>query len=268
MGAVHPTAVVDGQAKLAADVEVGPYAVIRGKVAIGAGTVIGPGCLVTGPTRIGKDNIFYAQASIGGDSQDKKGCAGALEIGDGNKVREFCTLNRASDRGDSTKVGSRNWIMAYSHVAHDCEVGDDTVIGNLSQLGGHVSIGDSAILGGGTLVHQFCRVGRNSIIGGGNALRADLPPYGKYATAPNRISVVINKLGLERAGLDANDAKLLAESYRLLYQKGLDLPAALKAMRLLGKDNASVRALIDFLAAPSKFGIVYPRRYNQGGSSK
>ncbi|MBF2735420.1 MAG: acyl-ACP--UDP-N-acetylglucosamine O-acyltransferase [Betaproteobacteria bacterium AqS2] len=264
MSRIHPTAVIDGDARLADDVEVGPYAVIRGKVALGEGTVVGPACLLTGPAKIGRRNVFYGHASIGGDSQDKKGQDGVLEMGDGNLVREFATISRASARGERTLVGSDNWIMAYSHIAHDCRIGDKTVIANLTQLGGHVTVEDGAILGGGTLIHQFCRIGRGAIVGGDSGLRNDLPPFAKYAEKQNLVSVLLNKTGIERAGL-ADELPQLTKAYVELYRKGQTLPDAIKAIRLLAKDSPSVTALLEFLEAPSRFGIVYPRRY--GGAA-
>ena len=164
---IHPTAVVDPSAALGAGVEIGPYSVIGAEVSIGAGTRIGPHCTVLGPTRIGCDNHFHGHAAIGGEPQDKKyrGERVELEIGDDNVVREFVTINRGTgDGGGLTRIGHRNWILAYSHIAHDCRVGSDCVFSNNATLAGHVTIGDFVILSGFAGVHQFCRIGDHAFI--------------------------------------------------------------------------------------------------------
>ena len=154
MSRIHPTAVIDPAAELADDVEIGPYAVIGAGVSIDSGTRVGPHCVIEGPTSIGRGNRIWQFASLGAAPQDKKyaGEPTRLEIGDNNTIREFCTFNRgtAQDAG-ATRVGNDNWIMAYVHLAHDCQVGNHTIFANNAQLAGHVHVGDWAILGGYTL---------------------------------------------------------------------------------------------------------------------
>ena len=177
---IHPTAIVDPNASLGDGVSVGAYAVIGKDVVIGSGTTIGSHVVIEGPTRIGRDNRFFPHSSIGAAPQDKKYAeeATTLEIGDRNNIREFCTLNRGTvqDAG-ATRVGNDNWIMAYVHLAHDCQVGDGTIFANNSQLAGHVHIGNHAILGGFTVVHQFVHIGAHSLTAMGTILLQDLPPY-------------------------------------------------------------------------------------------
>ena len=166
-------------ARLARDVEIGPYAVIGGNVEIGAGCRIGAHTVISGHTRLGENNRIYQFVSLGEAPQDKKynGEPTRLEIGSHNTIREFCTLNRgtAQDVG-ATRIGDHNWIMAYSHVAHDCHVGSHTVFANNAQLAGHVHVGDFAILGGFTSVHQFCSIGAHTITGLGSVVLQDIPP--------------------------------------------------------------------------------------------
>src|SRR5882724_2000310 len=177
---IHPTAIVHSGAKLAPGVSVGPYSIIGEHVEIGEGTTIGPHVLIEGRTRIGAQNRIFGFSSLGGPPQDKKyaGEATALEIGDRNTIREYCTFScgTVQDTG-ATRVGSDNWIMAYVHIAHDCVIGDHTVLANTVQLAGHVTIGDWAVVGRMTGVHQFVRIGAHSMCGGGSALLQDVPPY-------------------------------------------------------------------------------------------
>ena len=163
---IHPTAIIDASANIAAGVNIGPYSVIGSDVEIGEGTWIGPHVVINGKTRIGRDNKIFQFNSIGEVPQDKKfeGEASSLEIGDRNTIREYCTFNRGTEHGGGiTRIGDDNWIMAYVHIAHDCQVGNDVTMANNATLAGHVTIGDHAILGGFTLVHQFCAVGAQQI---------------------------------------------------------------------------------------------------------
>jgi UDP-N-acetylglucosamine acyltransferase len=181
LSVIHPTAIVYPGARLAGDVEVGPYSVIGEHVEIGPGTRIGPHVVITGHTRIGRNNRVFQFASLGDVPQDKKygGEPTRLEIGDNNTIRECCTFNvgTAYDAG-ITRLGNDNWVMAYTHVAHDSQIGNNTVLANSVQLAGHVLIGDFAILGGATLVHQFCHIGAHAFTAGGSVVLRDVPPYG------------------------------------------------------------------------------------------
>jgi UDP-N-acetylglucosamine acyltransferase len=223
-GRIHPTAIVDPGASLAEDVTVGAYSVI------GPGVEMGPGCEVmnnvtfAGPTRIGSNNKFYPYASIGQDPQDKKYTGEGqsdLEIGDGNTFREFVTINRGSLTGGGiTRMGDDNWIMAYCHVAHDCQVGSHTVFANAATLAGHVTIQDSVILGGFTAVHQFCTVGELTITGGHTMVAQDVTPFVVASGNRARLSGV-NKIGLDRNGYSAEDIRAVQNAYRIFFRSKL-----------------------------------------------
>jgi len=251
---IHPTALVDPAAELDASVRVGPYTVIGPHVRIGSGTTIGAHCVIEGRTTIGRDNRIFQFNSLGAIPQDKKyrGEPCELRIGDRNTVREFCTFNIGSP-GDVgvTRLGDDNWIMAYVHLAHDCQVGDNTIFANNAQLAGHVHVGDWAILGGFTVVHQFVRIGAHSMTAMCALLFADLPPFvmcqGQPATARS-----MNFEGLRRRDFSAERLAAVKAMYRLLYRDGLTLEQATAAIDALAKANpalgADVALMLGFLA--------------------
>lgn len=255
---IHPTALVDTGAELAADVRVGPYAIVGPNVRIDSGTVVGPHCIVDGHTTIGKNNNFYRFCSIGGMPQDKKyrGEPTRLEIGDGNMVREYVTINTgtAQDVG-VTRVGDDNWIMAYVHIAHDCQIGSHTVIANSVQLAGHIHIGDWAIIGGSSAVHQFVRIGAHCMIGGTSSIRQDIPPYIIGAGDPFR-PVGINSEGLKRRGFSADVISALKEAYKLVYRRQLSIEEAAAQMAHLQQQQPeaqeALQVFIDFLNASTR----------------
>lgn len=251
MARIHPTAVVDPKAELAADVEVGPFAVIGPNVQIGAGTSIGAHAVIEGRTRIGRANRIFPFCAIGGVPQDKKyaGEVTSLEIGDGNTIREYCTLNTgtAQDAG-VTRVGSDNWIMAYVHVAHDCQIGDHAIFANGVQLAGHVHVGDWAILGGLTGVHQFVRIGAHAMTGAGTTLLQDLPPFvicnGNPAAAHG-----INVEGLKRRGFDAESIAALRRAYKAIYREGRTVAEACAAIDSIAAEAPGAAAHLHALRA-------------------
>ncbi len=255
---IHPTAVIADGARIADDVSVGPYSVIGENVSIGAGTIIGPHCIVDGYTTIGANNNFYRFCSIGGMPQDKKYCGEPtrLEIGDNNTIREYVTLNTgtAQDVG-VTRVADDNWIMAYAHIAHDCQIGSHTVIANGVQLGGHVHIDDWAILGGLCAVHQYVRIGAHTMVGGTSTLRQDTPPFLLGAGDPFR-PVGINSEGLNRRGFSPEAIAALKEAYKLLYRRKLKVEEACEQMQALQQQrplaHEPLQVMIDFLAASTR----------------
>lgn len=254
---VHATAIVDSQSRLAKDVEVGPYAVIGPLVEIGPGSRIGPHAVITGETRIGANCAIWQFASVGDAPQDKKyaGEATRLEIGANNTIREFCTLNRGTAQGGGvTRIGDGNWIMAYVHIAHDCQIGDRTVFANNAQLAGHVDVGDDAILGGFTVVHQFVRIGAHSITGMGTTVLQDIPPYIKASGNPAR-PYGINAEGLQRRGYSAARLAALKRAYKTLYRSGFSLDEAANELRAQLGASPELKPLIEFLAAPGR-GII------------
>ncbi|HEX4333789.1 MAG TPA: acyl-ACP--UDP-N-acetylglucosamine O-acyltransferase [Usitatibacter sp.] len=254
---IHPTAIVDGKARLAANVSVGPYTVIDGEVEVGEGTTIGAHNLITGRTRIGRDNRIFHFCSIGEANQDKKynGEPTAVEIGDRNTIREYVSINRgtAQDAG-VTRLAHDNWIMAYAHIAHDCQVGSHTVFANNATLAGHVEIGDHAVMGGFVGVHQFVKVGAHVMAGISSVITQDVPPFITVAgnpTAPHGV----NAEGLKRRGFSAEGIAALKRAYKTLYKSGLSLADARAELDRQGIESPEVRAFADFIGR-SKRGIL------------
>ena len=249
-GQIHPTAIVQPGARIASGVAVGAYSVIGAKVEVGEGSWIGPHVVLEGRTRIGRNNRIYQFASIGAPPQDKKygGEDTAVEIGDGNTLREYVTINRgtALDAG-VTRVGDDNWIMAYVHFAHDCHIGSHAVFANACQLAGHVHVGDWAILGATTLVHQFVHIGAHSFTGMGTFLPQDLPPYVKAAGNMAQ-PYGINSAGLRRRGFSADTILRIKRAYRSLYRAGLGLEEAKRELAAQAAQCPEVGTLLEFLA--------------------
>lgn len=229
-------------------------------VAIGAGTWIGPHVVIEGHTTIGADNRIFQFCSIGKVPQDKKyaGEPTRLEIGDRNTIHEFCSLHigTAQDEG-VTRLGHDNWVMAYVHIAHDCQIGDHTILANSVQLAGHVHIGDWAVLGGFTGVHQFVKIGAHSMVGGGTMLRQDVPPYVMAQGSPPTVHGV-NAEGLKRRGFSSEGIGAIRRAYKTLYREGRTLADAIEAIETMmseASNAAELKPLNDFLRAASR-GIV------------
>ena len=254
MSAIHPTAIVDKRAKLATDVTVGPYTVIDGDVEVGEGTTIGAHNVITGQTQIGRENRIFHFCSIGEANQDKKykGEPTRLEIGDRNTIREYCSINRgtAQDVG-VTRIGDDNWIMAYVHVAHDCQVGSNTVFANNATLAGHVHIGDFTTLGGFVGVHQFVKVGAHVMAGISSVLVQDVPPFLTVAGQPTA-PYGINAEGLKRRGFTPEAIAALKKAYKTLYKSGLTLADARAELEQQAAQHPEVRAFADFLATSTR----------------
>jgi len=254
---IHPTALVDPKARLAGNVVVGPFSVIGAQVEIGEESWIGAHVVLDGRTRIGRRNRIFHFASIGAPPQDKKyaGEDTAVEIGDGNTIREYVTINRGTslDAG-ATRVGDDNWIMAYVHFAHDCQVGSHAIFANACQIAGHVHIGDWAILGATTLVHQFVHIGSHAFAGMGTYLPQDLPPY--VTAAGNTAKPYgINSEGLKRRGFSPASINALKRAYRTLYRSGLGLDEAKLELEAQAAEFPEVRLILDFLGR-SQRGIL------------
>ena len=254
---IHPTAIVHPSAQLGERVAVGPYSIVGEHVEIGDDTSIGPHVVVSGRTRIGRANRIFQFSSIGAEPQDKKyaGEPTRLEIGDRNTIREFCTFNcgTAQDAG-VTRLGDDNWIMAYVHLAHDCQVGNQTIFANNAQLAGHVRVGDWAILGGFTVVHQFVRIGAHSITAMGAILLQDLPPYVMAAGNPAEPRG-INAEGLKRRGFSAATVAAVRRAFKTLYKSGMKLEEA-RAGILAESATVPELALLAGFLADSGRGII------------
>jgi UDP-N-acetylglucosamine acyltransferase len=257
VAAIHPTAVVHPGARLAPDIEIGPFCVIGEHVEIGPGAVLGAHVIVSGHTRLGRNNRIYPFACLGEGPQDKKyrGEPTRLEIGDNNTIRECCTLNLGTTQDIGvTRVGDNNWIMAYAHIAHDCQVGSSIVLANGVQLAGHVSIGDHAILGGGTLVHQFCRIGAHAFTAGGSVVLRDVPPYvmaGGNSAQPHGI----NSEGLKRRGFTAETIDTIRRAYKTLYRTKLGFEEAKQAIASQAQGVPALQILAEFLVSTQR-GII------------
>ena len=254
---IHATAIIDASAELDSSVEVGPYSVIGANVKIDAGTRVAGHVIINGPTTIGKNNQIFQYSSLGEAPQDKKykGEPTLLEIGDNNTIREFCTFNRGTvqDKG-TTKIGNDNWIMAYVHIAHDCQIGSHTIFANNSSLAGHVDIDDYAILGGFTLIHQFCKVGSHVITAVGSVVFKDIPPYvtaAGYDAKPHGI----NAEGLKRRDFSAESILQIKRAYKTLYRNGLTLEEAKLELASMQAKTPEIGLLTDFLNVSTR-GIV------------
>uniref|UniRef100_A0A450X3K2 Acyl-[acyl-carrier-protein]--UDP-N-acetylglucosamine O-acyltransferase n=1 Tax=Candidatus Kentrum sp. MB TaxID=2138164 RepID=A0A450X3K2_9GAMM len=255
---IHDSATIDPTARLASNVRIDPWSIIGAGVEIGAGTWIGSHCVINGPTIIGKDNHIHPFNSIGNIPQDKKYSGDSdtfLTIGDKNVIREYCTLNRGTAQGGgATRVGNDNWIMAYVHIAHDCQIGNDIVMANGTTLAGHVSIEDYVTLGGFTLIHQFCTVGAYSFSGGGSAIARDVPPY--LMVAGNHAKPYgINIVGLQRRGFDSETLQQLRRAYKSIYKRGNTLDKAMIELQDMATEENGINRIIDFLRKSSR-GIV------------
>lgn len=284
MSLIHPTALVERGAELADGVEIGPFCSIGAQVRIDAGTRLLSHVSVQGRTRIGRDNVIHPFCSVGAAPQDKKyqGEPTELHIGSRNTIRECCTLNLGTVQDSGiTRIGDDNWIMAYVHVAHDCQIGNHVVFANSTQLAGHVHVGDWTVLGGFTGVHQFVRIGAHVMAGIASVLTQDVPPFVLLGGTP-AVPHGINAEGLRRRGFSPERVAVLRRAYRLLYRQGLSLE---QAGQLLGAQRqelvaasgavstaastvastadsapdsaADLGQLLDFLAASTR-GIVRP----------
>jgi len=254
---IHATAIVDVSAELDSSVEIGAYSIIGANVKIDAGTRIAGHVMINGPTVIGKNNHIFQYSSLGEAPQDKKynGEPTSLQIGDNNTIREFCTFNRGTVQDKNiTKIGSDNWIMAYVHIAHDCQIGNHTILANNASLAGHVDINDYAILGGFTLVHQFCKIGSHVITAVGSVVFKDIPPYvtaAGYEAKPHGV----NAEGLKRRGYTAESILQIKRAYKALYRSGLTLDEAKIELAIMQKTTPEIKLLTDFLNVSTR-GIV------------
>ncbi|MDP1636635.1 MAG: acyl-ACP--UDP-N-acetylglucosamine O-acyltransferase [Candidatus Nitrotoga sp.] len=253
----HPTAIIHPNAKLADNVEVGAYSIIGEYVEIGENTHVGSHVVIGGHTCIGQHNRIFQFCSLGEIPQDKKyaGEPTRLEIGDNNTIREFCTFNiGTSQDAGVTRIGNDNWIMAYVHLAHDCQIGSHTIFANNATLAGHVRIDDYVILGGFSMVHQFCQIGMHAITGMGAVLSQDVPPYITAAgnpTAPHGI----NSVGLKRRGFSNAVVMAIKRAYKTLYKSGLTLEQAKVVIEDQAAEYPDLNALVNFLGR-SQRGVI------------
>jgi UDP-N-acetylglucosamine acyltransferase len=254
---IHPSAVVSRHAELGKGVKVGPYSIVGDGVTIGSNTVLQSHVVVEGSTTIGKDNRIYPFVCIGTPPQDigYRGEDTRVAIGNRNIIREYVTIHRATTKQDwVTTVGSENYLMAYSHVAHDCTLGDHVILSNVATLGGHIIIEDNAILGGLVAVHQFVRIGEYAFVGGKSGIDRDVPPY--MMTAGERARLYgVNRKGLSRAGFSQEAVSGLTRAFRIIWRDNKSFRSGIEQVRREMKPFPQLEALLGFFEG-SKRGIL------------
>ena len=255
---IHPTAIIDSKAKIPPSCEIGPYSVIGPDVELGERCHLLSHVAMEGPTKIGADNRFYPFSSIGLAPQDisYKGEPTRLEIGDQNTIREFVTINRATTKaGGVTRVGSHNLIMAYTHIAHDCQIGDHIIMANAATLGGHVVVEDWATVGALCPIHHFVRIGKYSFIGGGTTVTRDVLPFSKTSAERGTHAYGLNAIGLERRGFTKERIRKIHHAYRVLLASKLNTSQALEKLKAEADRGEDVDMLIQFIEA-SQRGVI------------
>ncbi len=258
---IHPTALIDSDAELGKGVSIGPYSIVGPKVTIGDGSVIGSHAVIESHTKIGINGRISSFASIGAPPQDLKfkNEETWVEIGDDVIVREYATINRGTATGCGvTRVGNHCMIMAYVHVAHDCQVGNRVIMANAATLAGHVDIEDGAFIGGLSAVHQFVRIGALAIVGGMSGISQDVPPFVKAVAARqgrNRSLFGLNVIGLQRAGMSAPTIDTLKKAYRIIFRSEIPMKEALDKCEAEIEQIPEVRKLIEFIRS-SKRGVL------------
>ena len=253
--AIHPTAIIDPQARIAPDAEIGPFCVVGAEVEIGARTRLMGNIYLEGPTWIGEDNIFFPYASVGVASQDLKykGERSETRIGHRNKIREFVTIHRGTQGGGLvTRIGDDNLLMAYTHIAHDCQIGSHCIFGNAVTFAGHVTVGDWAIIEAFSGVHQFCRIGKHCIVGGYSVLTQDVLPYSQTVTPRESKVFGANKVGLKRRGFEQDSIDALQKAFRLLTHAGLNTSQAIERIKGEVAPCPEVDDLIEFIASAER----------------
>lgn len=255
---VHPSAVISAEADLADDVEVGPFVVIEGKVKLGPGCVIRPYAHLCGPLTMGAGNLVYSGAVLGERPQHLKyaGEPTEVEVGDGNVFREYVTVHRGTQQSWKTRIGSHNFFMVNSHVAHDCRVGDHCILANGALVGGHCTLENNVYLSGNSAVHQFVRVGRLALLSGCSATTKDIPPFMIQQGIDNVVGV--NIVGMRRSGLTGSQITAVRNAFRLLYREGLTVPAALDRIEREVGGVEAVAELVQFVRCSTR-GINHMR---------
>jgi UDP-N-acetylglucosamine acyltransferase len=252
---IHPTAIIHPSARLGENITVGPYSMIGPECVIGDGCQIGSSVAVHRWVELGKNVRVWHGASLGGDPQDLKfkGARTRVAIGEGTVIREFATVNLSTEERHVTRVGRNCFLMAYSHVAHECQVGDGVIMANSANLAGHVSVEDFAIIGGLTPVHQFCRIGCYAMVGGASAVQKDILPYSKSFGVPARVYGT-NSVGLSRRGFPEKTRSLLHQAFRLIFYSNLNTSQAVERIKAELEPIPEIAHLLEFIES-SKRGI-------------
>ncbi len=254
---IHKSVIISETAKISDNVEIGPFSIIGDHVEIGEGTRINSHVVINGPTIIGSENHIYQFASIGDDPQDKKyrGEPTRLKIGNRNTIREYCTISRGTAQDKSlTTIGDDNWIMAYVHIAHDCQVGNNIIFANSATLAGHVHVGDWAIFAGFTGAHQFCHIGAHSFIGMNSLTNKDIPAYTMASGQPVTPRGV-NTEGLKRRNFSTEEINNIKNAYRILYRSELTLAQAISELEKLVENQPELLIFLESLKQSDR-GII------------
>ncbi|MGA2026593.1 MAG: acyl-ACP--UDP-N-acetylglucosamine O-acyltransferase [Syntrophobacteraceae bacterium] len=255
---IHPTAIISPKAELAEDVTVGAYSIIGQDVTIGSATEVGHHIVIEGKTTIGENNHIYPFVSLGLSPQDitYAGEETRVIIGNNNIIRENVTIHRGTSRGEGiTRIGNGVFLMAYVHVAHDCQIGNGVLMANTATLGGHVQVGECAVIGGIVAVHQFVRVGEYSCVGGFSAVRMDIPPYMLASGAVGAKLYGANLIGLRRNGFSEKSIEAIKKFYRIFFRSGLPLKEAVQKAREDIEPLPEVEKLIEFVSFGSHRGL-------------
>ena len=253
MSEIHPTAVIQEGARIGEGCRIGPYCVIGPNVILGTGCELHSHVVIDGHTEIGSENTFYPFASIGLRTQDLKWGGGTTwtRVGSNNTFREYVTIHSATADGDATVIGSHNNLLAYTHVAHDCQLGDHIIMSNVGTLAGHVIVEDRAIVGGLAAVHQFCRIGTMSIIGGCSKVVQDVPPYMMVDGNP-AATRTLNKEGLKRNGVNEDTQKSMRQAYRILFRSEQTFTNAVKQVRADVATSPELEHLLAFIESSER----------------
>ena len=245
---IHPTAIVSKDAVIGKGVVIGPFCVIGPKVTIGDGTVIDSHVVIEGTTIIGKNNHIFPYVSLGQDPQDVKynGEPTKLVIGDNNRIREFCTINRGTTQAWETVIGNNNLFLSYGHIAHDCRVGDNCIFSNNATLGGHVHVGDHVVIGGLTPVHQFVKIGSHVMVGGASAVNQDIAPF-LIAEGNKAKTHGINVVGLKRRGFTEEEVEIIKDAYRIVFRSKLMLNDAITSLEENYGSDKNIKYFIEFI---------------------
>src|SRR5436190_7439950 len=252
---VHPTAIVDGRAQIGAGVEIGPFSIVGSQALIGEKTIVQSHVVIEGEVAIGSGNFIGHGTIIGAPPQDVSFSPERktrVEIGNENIIREYCTIHRGSAEGSATKIGDKNFLMAATHIGHNCLIGNNIIIANNCLLAGHVRVDDGAFLGGGSTFHQFMHVGRLVMVQGSSAFGKDLPPF--VIAAERNFVFGVNVIGLKRAGFSVQDRDEIKNAFKLLYTSGLNISQVLEKAAVM-KFGETAREFFAFVAAAKKRGI-------------
>ena len=255
---VHSTAIVSPDSEIGSRIEIGPHVIVEPGVVVGDGCWIGAHAVLKRGLRLGKDVRIFEGAVLGGEPQDLKyrPVESFAEVGDQTVIREYATVHRSGQEGGVTRLGRNCFLMAYGHVAHDCDIGDGAIVASYVALAGHIHVGAKAFISGCVVVHQFSRIGELAMVGGGSKINLDVPPFLTVDGVPGR-AVGLNLIGLRRAGFSSDDVRVLKEAYRLLYRRNLPREEALRRIQGLGAEPSN--RLAEFIRA-SKRGICGDRR--------